>query len=91
MITVLSTTQKGKELLACATNFEGEELYEVYEHYSPKKVRAFNKCKRMCENEGGSDFRICSHNSYSFSVSWKIEKAWRMETAHNSYLIELVN
>ena len=90
MITVLSTTQKGKELLARATNFEGEELFDVYESYSRKKAREFNKCRRMCEKEGGSDFRICSHNSYSFSVSWKIYKAWRMQTAHNSYLIELI-
>ena len=76
MITVLSNTAKGRKLLDRAIRYDGYYLWDVYGRFSSKKKDAWEECLKMCSAEGGSDFRICSHNTDNFSVSWKVEKGW---------------
>lgn len=87
MITVSTRTAKGRELLGRAICYEGYYLDDVYGSVSRAKSVAWRECLAMCEAEGGEDFRICSHNGFRFSVSWKVADGWRMETASNSYHI----
>lgn len=91
MITVLSNTARGKALLDRAIRYEGYNLWDVYERFSRAKEKAYEECINKCSEEGGYSFRICGHNTSQFTVSWQVEGGWRMETANNSYLIELVD
>lgn len=87
MVKVSTKTKKGRQLLSRAICYQGYYLDDVYGSVSSAKSRAWRDCLHMCEEEGGKDFRICSHNSHRFSVSWKVADGWRMETADNSYHI----
>lgn len=47
-----------------------------------------NKCyDEYCNTEGAEQFGICSHNSFSFMVSWFTPNGMRLETTKNSYLV----
>ena len=87
MITVKGNTKKAQELRARATRYEGYDLYDVYGSVSGEKRRAHKKCLDMCAEEGGERFRICGHCVSNFSVSWRVENGWRLETYRNSFLI----
>ena len=87
METVSTRTQRGQELLSKAIRYDGYYLDDVYGSVSKAKSVAWRECLAKCEAEGGKDFRICSHNGWAFSVSWKVADGWRMETAKNSYHI----
>ena len=87
MVTVSTRTQKGRDLLGRAIHYEGYYLDDVYGSVSKAKSVAWRECLAKCEEEGGDSFRICSHNGFRFSVSWRVSDGWRMETADNSYHI----
>lgn len=87
MTIIKGSTKKGQNMLKTACNNEGVNLWEVYETCSRAKQNSFNQCKAMCNAENGTDFHICSHNTFSYSVAWEVENGMRMETAQNSYLI----
>ena len=87
MQTVKTTTKKGKELLDRAIRYEGYSLWDVYGRYSRQKEEAWNECFKKFKEEGGRDFRICGHCISNFSVSWRTEAGWRLETYKSSYLI----
>jgi len=87
MIIVKGNTKRAEELRYRATNYEGNEIYDVYDRPSYRKVQALRECREMCENEGGERFRICGHCMTNFSVSWRVKNGWRLETYRNSYLI----
>ena len=89
MVIVSTRTKRGQELLSRAICYEGYYLDDVYGSVSSAKSRAWRDCLAKCESEGGHSFRICSHNTHRFSVSWKVSDGWRMETADNSYYIKL--
>ena len=89
MVTVSTKTAKGRALLSRAICYDGYFLDDVYGSVSQAKSRAWRECLAKCEAEKGDSFRICSHNGYQFSVSWKVADGWRMETANNSYHIIL--
>ena len=47
-----------------------------------KKEQAWNKCyDEYCNTEGAEQFGICSHNSFSFTVSWFTPNGMRLETS----------
>lgn len=87
MKTIKGTTKKGQEMLRKAVNNEGRYLWEIYDTFSKAKNNALESCFNLCFNENGTDFHICSHNTFNFSVAWEVENGMRMETAQNSYLI----
>ena len=88
MITVRANTAKGRALLDRAIRYEGYDLYDVYGRVSYAKARAYEDCLEKCAEEGGENFRICGHCTTNFSVSWRVENGWRLETYMNSYLIK---
>lgn len=87
MTTVKATTKKGQALVNSAKHSRGFYLDEVYKSYSQAKRNAWAWCLARCEEEEGSNFRIISANSQTFSVAWNSPKGVRIETAYNSYLI----
>lgn len=87
MVEVSTKTKKGQELLSRAICYRGFDLYDVYGSTSKKKRDAWGECYRKYLAEQGVDFRICSYNGWSFSVSWRVSDGWRMETRTHSYHI----
>ena len=81
-------TKQGQNMLARARVCEGRNLRDVYASASSAKVNAFNACKERCCVEGGWNFRVCSHNTFNYSVAWETARGVRVETANNSYLVE---
>lgn len=85
---VKASTALGKRLLAIGQRWEGTFLYQVYDKWSSEKEKAWNECyEEYCNTEGAEQFSICSHNSYSFTVSWFTPQGMRLETSKNSYLV----
>lgn len=88
MITVKSTTAKGKRLVEIGTHYEGTWLHQVYDSWSNAKQIAWDKCyDEYCNTDGAEQFGICSHNTFGFTVSWFTPHGMRLETKDNSYLV----
>lgn len=85
---VKASTALGKRLLAIGQQWEGTFLNQVYSTWSAEKEKAWNECyEEYCNTEGAEQFSICSHNTFSFTVSWFTPKGMRLETSQNSYLV----
>lgn len=82
-----ANTKKGQNLLTTAVNYEGITLDDVYGKASFQKELAWRECFYKCHAEHGTNFHICSHNTFQFSVAWEVENGIRIETANNSYLV----
>lgn len=87
MITIKGTTKRGHEMTIRARYHEGVYLDEVYNKPSTAKERAWEECREMCRTECGRAFHICAHNTFGFSVAWRVSDGWRIETPQNSYFI----
>lgn len=88
MRVVKASTALGKKLVTIGQNWEGVYLSQVYDKWSTAKQEAWDKCyDEYCNTEGAEQFGICSHNSFSFTVSWFTPKGMRLETSKNSYLV----
>ena len=91
---IKGSTKRGQELLARAINYEGYELLDVYNSVSRAKQDSFNWCyEKYLNTPESTDFHICSHNTFQYSVTWdgkyNGENATFIETANNSYVILL--
>lgn len=85
---VKASTVLGKRLLAIGQQWEGTFLNQVYTTWSAEKEKAWDKCyEEYCNTDGAEQFGICSHNTFSFTVSWFTPQGMRLETAKNSYLV----
>lgn len=90
-------TKQAEQMLRRASYNEGRTLYEVYGSVSRAKVNAMDDCLRWYNEDNGKNFRIVSHNSFSFSVAWDFDyvnpetgeviPATRIETSQNSYIV----
>lgn len=94
MVEVKGSTKRGQELIARGNHFEGTRLSQIYTRWSQAKQNAFDWCwSEYVATEQSTAFGICSHNGWSFSVSWlgvkDGENIMRLETSTNSYLIWL--
>lgn len=87
MTIINSSTKRGADMIRRASIFEGSSLHEVYSRYSAAKAESFNNCRKMCNDECGSNFRIISHNTFGYSVAWDIFNGVRIETPKNSYFV----
>lgn len=92
---IKATTTRGQAMLNSAKNYEGYTLADVYGNYSQAKNSAWWYCYNTYYNENGANFRIISHNTFSFSVAWEITSpetgeiiGTRIETANNSYFVK---
>lgn len=78
---------------------KGFRLTDVYASYSYAKACAFHRCECMCRDCDGSNFRIVSHNSFSFAVAFEFvnPENGRAMVAHitsrynHAYYIDEVN
>ena len=88
MRVVKANTTEGKRLIAIGQKWEGTFLNQVYDRWSDEKQKAWDKCySEYALTAGASQFGICSHNTFSFSVSWFTPLGMRLETSKNSYLV----
>ena len=97
-----SNTKTGKARISRAQNWQGVTLDEVYGRYSPDKARAWKWCNEQAEKDRRlgrmiEPMRICSHNTFSYTVAWEAYRidprtkrktaAWIIHTAQNEYWI----
>lgn len=88
MRVVKANTAEGKRLIAIGQKHEGINLNDVYDRWSDEKQKAWDKCyDEYALTSGSQQFGICSHNTFSFSVSWFTPLGMRLETSKNSYLV----
>ena len=71
-VLVLSEYSKaGKNILERASYFDGYWLSQVYDNPSAEKERIYDSLFEMYSNDKNADsFGICSHNGFTFTVSW---------------------
>lgn len=89
-----ASTKAGENILRKAEYNEGYFLSEVYNSFSQEKENAWKWCEHeYLTSDGHSNFHICSHNTFGFTVAWfcKIneEKCLRFETKENTYIVYL--
>lgn len=91
---IKGSTKRGQQLLARANHFEGTDLSDVYGRYSSAKANAIRNCRALCDKMNGTNFHICSHNGWGFSVAWNYtntetgEIMTRIETSSGTYIID---
>ena len=93
-IIVKGSTKRGQSLINRGLYYQGERLGHVYSSWSDAKQDAYDDCIDEYRNTPEhSNFRICSHNSNFFSVSWQGlyngERAMFIKTGMNDYIILL--
>ena len=94
---VNAMTKNGQCLLATANRNIGHDLTDVYKNPSAKKQRAYYNClRKYFDTPEHRDFRICTKNTFQFTVAWYglyLDKdgvaydALYVETATNSYIV----
>lgn len=89
-----ASTKQGQNILNRALYYEGYSLSDVYGSYSAEKGRSWKECKEQCDKENGTNFHICSHNTFSYCVAWNgndeiMGDYIRIETSRNSYKVWL--
>ena len=95
MKVIKGSTVRGQKMFENNLYSIGENLSDVYNNYSWDKYQAYNNCKEKYYNENGINFRITGKNSSFFTVAWDIVNEYkqiigvRIETAYNSYYIDL--
>lgn len=88
MEVVKADTALGKRLITIGTQYQGTFLAQVYGKWSHAKEQAWRACyDEYCNTVGAEQFGICSHNTFSFTVSWFTPQGMRLETSKNSYLV----
>ena len=87
MTIINANTRRAADMIRRANNYEGYSLNEVYGTYSAAKGSSWSYCRDLCRREGGTNFRIISHNTFGYSVAWDIPGGVRIETAKSSYLV----
>lgn len=88
MTIIKATTKKGQTMINNAKYYDGYTLRDVYGSFSVDKERAYNWCLAQCAKENGTNFHICSHNTFSFTVAWETKEGVRIETSNNSYFVK---
>lgn len=95
MKVIKGSTARGQKMFENTLYSIGDVLSDVYTSYSYAKYQAYNDCRDKYYNENGINFRITSKNSNFFTVAWDIVNEYaqiigvRIETAYNSYYIDL--
>ena len=95
MTVIKGSTVRGRKMFNNTLRSIGDTLNDVYSSYSYEKYDAYISCMKKYCNEGGMNFRITGKNSSFFTVAWDIVNEYsqiigvRVETAYNSYYIDL--
>lgn len=94
MAIISGATKRGQTLLARASEWDGTYLSDVYGSWSGAKERAWRECYEKCNAVNGTNFHICSHNGWAFSVAWEFinqetgEVMTQIETSSGTYIID---
>ena len=65
-------------------------IEQIYAKPSSKKIKADKECRERCRQENGRGYKIISAGPHFFTVAWTTyDGNLRVETAYNSYIIEL--
>ncbi len=94
MAVISGGSKRGQSLLAKASVNQGTTLRQVYSRWSDKKEKAMNDCRKECNEDGGTDFRIISHCRDNFSVAWEYtnqetgEIMTKIKTRDNTYIVD---
>lgn len=64
-------------------------IEQAYAKPSSRKIKADRECWQRCQQEDGRRFRIISAGARYFTAAWTVRDGLRVETAYNSYFIEL--
>ena len=88
------STKQGRNLYERGCHYEGTTLEQVYNTCSQAKKDSFDGCyHRYLQSDNHAAFSICSHNCFSYSVSWLCtihgENVMIIETSQNSYIVWL--
>ena len=95
MTVIKGSSASGQKMFSNTLHSIGDNLSDVYNSYSHEKYTAFIRCKDKYYQECGINFRITGKNSSFFTVAWDIVNEYkqiigvRIETAYNSYYIDL--
>ena len=89
-----ASTKAGQNILRKAEYNEGYFLSQVYTSFSQQKENAWKWCEHeYLTSDSHSNFHICGHNTFGFTVAWECyyneERALRMETKDNTYIVYL--
>lgn len=94
MAIISGSSKRGQDLLIRASVNQGTTLRQVYSSGSDKKEKAMNDCRKECNEDNGTDFRIISHSRDNFSVAWEYinqetgEVMTKIKTHANTYIID---
>lgn len=81
-------TERAKGIIASARHSEGECLSDVYGSPSISKRNVYNELWEMyCQDKNAFGFSICSHNTFSFTVSWCDGEYLYFFTPQNEYIV----
>lgn len=82
-------TKMGRHFLQAYNSSRMFRVTNAYNKPSEAKLAADCECLALCSREGGYDYRIISAGIRTFSAGWLLaDGRLRVETAHNSYVIE---
>lgn len=89
-----ASTERGQKIIAMRSRCCWQSLRNLYKTWSVAKQSAYDWCRSQYEaDENASGFGIGNANTYGFTASWLTviggEKALRVETKDNSYLVWL--
>ena len=63
-------TKRMKEAYERYLNSNNYNLYYVYNYFSSAKAEAWEYCKELCKDYGGSDLKVIGANSNFFSAGF---------------------
>lgn len=93
MKTLNNTTKKALDMVRAWKLSSCYDIFEAYERPSYNKVRAWETCKKQCEEKNGYGLVITGHNSSFFSAGFMFEqdsKKYLQYITHcNDFIIEL--
>lgn len=89
-----ASTKRGQALIAMSERCCWESLNNLYDSWSDKKQKAFDRCREQYANDNQSTaFGVGNANTFGFTCSWLTiidgENVMRIETKDNSYLVWL--
>ena len=65
--------KKYDRLFDSSERFEGVNLFDVYGHFSQRKLAVWNEWNDYCSENCFGSFWICSHNTSWFTIAFDLE------------------
>ena len=83
-------SKRARNRLAAYIASKYYSVEQAYANPSSEKIEADRKCWEHCQQENGYGYKIISVGKHYFTAAWMVRGRYlRVETAFNSYIIEL--